>query len=174
MYRVRAPQGLRTRLGQPDMADLSGLHKLFQRPDRIFDRHLRIDPVLVVQVDVVDAQAPKGTLDRAAHVFRAPVERAAVRVAVAVEPVTELGRDGQGVPPPLDGLAEQNLAELRPVDVGGVEQRDTEVDRGIDDVLGLLLVIRACSRTKAHEAQSDCRNLGAVDPQPAGWCCCHR
>jgi hypothetical protein len=57
------------------VADLALGHQLGQCPDGVLDRRVRVDPVLVVQVDVVRAEPPQGAFDRGADVRRAAVER---------------------------------------------------------------------------------------------------
>ena len=47
---------VRRRLGQAEVADLAGLDELGHGADGLLDRHGRVDPVLVVEVEVVDAE----------------------------------------------------------------------------------------------------------------------
>ena len=56
MDRVRAPHGLRTRLGETDVADVAGLHELRDRADRLLDRDVREDASRPVDIDVVGAE----------------------------------------------------------------------------------------------------------------------
>jgi len=53
---VGAADGVDPGLGQADVADLALGDQLGQRPDGVLDRRVRVDPVLVVQVDAVGAQ----------------------------------------------------------------------------------------------------------------------
>ena len=57
--RVRAADRLGRRLRQPEEADLAGVDQLGHRADGLLDRHPGVDPVLVVEVDVVDGEAPQ-------------------------------------------------------------------------------------------------------------------
>jgi hypothetical protein len=54
------------------VANLPGLDELGHRADRLLDFGLLVDPVLVVEVDVVDAQALERRLARLPDVLRAP------------------------------------------------------------------------------------------------------
>jgi hypothetical protein len=54
---VCAPDRLRAGLGQADVAHLAGLDELRHRSHGVLDRGLRVDAVLVVEVDVIDAEA---------------------------------------------------------------------------------------------------------------------
>ena len=111
------------RLRQPEVADLALLHQLGHRADRVLDRHPPVDPVLVVQVDHVDAQPAQAGLRAGADVLGAAVDDH--RVATAGQ--RELGRQLHLVPPSGDRLADQLLVVPVPVDVGGVEEGDAEV-----------------------------------------------
>jgi hypothetical protein len=48
---LRAPDRLRRRLGEAQTANLSFLHQLGHRADRLLDRRLQVDAVLVVEID---------------------------------------------------------------------------------------------------------------------------
>jgi hypothetical protein len=56
VHRVRAADRLRRGLGEPEVADLALLDELRHRADRLLDRTVSVDAVLVVEVDVVDAE----------------------------------------------------------------------------------------------------------------------
>src|SRR5438874_9581680 len=51
MYLMRAPYGRGRRFRQSQIADLSRPHQFRHSANRFFDRHLRIDAMLVVQID---------------------------------------------------------------------------------------------------------------------------
>src|SRR5207248_6233479 len=54
---VGSPNRLRSRLGQTQEADLPGLHELSHGADGLLDGNRRVDPMLVVEVDMVEAKA---------------------------------------------------------------------------------------------------------------------
>ena len=56
MHLVRAANGLGRRLGQAEMAHLALAHEVRHRADRLFDRHLRIDAMLIIQIDDIDPE----------------------------------------------------------------------------------------------------------------------
>lgn len=76
--------------------------------------------MLVVEVDVVDAEPPKRFLAAPLHVGGV----AARAHAAFVEHDAELGRQHHPVPPVRDGSADELL--VRAVDVGRVEQRHAD------------------------------------------------
>jgi hypothetical protein len=57
-------------LGQAEVADLALGEQFGDGADGVLDRRARVDPVLVVQVDVVGAEALEGSLDGGADVPR--------------------------------------------------------------------------------------------------------
>ena len=71
---VRAADGVRAGLGEAEGADLALGDQLADRADGLLDRGVRVDPVLVVQVDVVGAEPLQRALDGRADVGRPAVE----------------------------------------------------------------------------------------------------
>ena len=61
---------------RPEVADLALLDELGHRPDGVLDRGAGVDAVLVVEVDVVGAEALQGGLAGRAHVVGAAVDAA--------------------------------------------------------------------------------------------------
>jgi hypothetical protein len=57
---VGAPDGVDADLGQPDVADVAGLHQIGDGADRVLDGRGRIEAGRPVDVDVVDAEAGQG------------------------------------------------------------------------------------------------------------------
>jgi hypothetical protein len=135
---VGAADGVHPRLGQADVADLALGDQLGQGADGVLDRGVGVDAVLVVQVDVVGAEPPQGAVDRGADVGRAAVEVAGA--AAGVGDHAELGRHHDLVAAAVDGAAEEFLVGVGPVDLGGVEQGNTEVEGSVDGADGLGVV----------------------------------
>jgi hypothetical protein len=63
VHGVSAPDCGGAGLGQADVADLALGDQLGQGADGVLDGGLRVDPVLVVQVDVVSAEPLQRPLD---------------------------------------------------------------------------------------------------------------
>ena len=91
--------GVGADFGQADMADIAGLDHVGDGADRVFDRHVRIEPGRAVDVDIVDAEPLQRIGDEVLQRGRAVVHavEAAGRIAqgagldadddlVAVEP----------------------------------------------------------------------------------------
>ena len=90
-----------------------------------------VGEVQLVQVDAVGAEPPQAVFARARLMYAA--RRAAL--ALLVDRSAELRRDQRLVAPRAERAAEELLAQRAAVDVGGVEQRDAGVERGVDDAL---------------------------------------
>ena len=106
-------------LGQADVADLALGDEFGEGADGVFDRRLRVDPVLVVEVDVVGAEPLERALDRGADVRRAAVEVAGA--AAGVRDDSELRRQHHVVAAALDRAADEFLVGEGSVDLGGVD-----------------------------------------------------
>jgi hypothetical protein len=74
MDRVGPANGRRRRLGDAEVGDLAGLDQLGRRPPGLLHRHRAVHPVLVVQVDMVDAESLQRGVAGAAHVLRPAVD----------------------------------------------------------------------------------------------------
>src|SRR4028118_1452239 len=132
----RAPPAARPRggLGDARGADLARLDQLPDRSPRLLHRHRGVDPVLVVEVDDVDAEPLQRGVARAAHVVGPAVDAAEGAVLAAL--VAELGGQHHLVAPAGDRLADEALVGEGPVHVGGVEVRDAEVEGARDGAVG--------------------------------------
>ena len=69
---VRAADRVGRGLAEADVAHLALLDELAHRADRLLDRNVGVDAVLVVEVDVIGAQPLQRAVDRAAHVLGEP------------------------------------------------------------------------------------------------------
>ncbi len=56
MHLFRAANGVRRRFGQAQMTHFAGLDQLGHRADGFFDGHAWIDAMLVIQIDMIDAE----------------------------------------------------------------------------------------------------------------------
>src|SRR3989442_355192 len=118
MHNVGAADRAGTGLGQPDVADFPRGDEFGQGADGVLDGRVRIDSVLVVQIDVVGAQPLQGTFDRDADVRRTAVEDAGA--APGVRDDAELCGQHYFVAAVLDGPSDQFLVGVGTVDLGGV------------------------------------------------------
>jgi hypothetical protein len=140
------------------VANLACLDQLGKRADRLLDRRLGVDAVLVVEVDVVGAEAPQGGLASLAHVLGATADAAGPGVA-GIDHDPELGRQHHLVAPPADRRADQLLVRVGAVDVRGVEEVDAQLQRPVDGRGGFVVVDWPVGIGHPHAAEPHRRDL---------------
>src|SRR6516225_9097826 len=124
-----ASDPVRPRLAQPEITHLALFDEPRHRADGLFDRHGGIDPVLVVEVDGVDAEPLQARLAGLRDVGRGAVDT----VGAARAPrLAELAGNNDAVTPVLQRPAEQLLVLAPAIPVRAVEMVDTEFDRAVD------------------------------------------
>jgi hypothetical protein len=155
---VRAPDRLHARLGKPEVLDLAFLDQLPDRAGDVFDRHVRVDAVLVEQIDRVDLEPLERALDGLFDVLRPAVEPPLLPLRVELE--AELGRDHNLFAHWRKSFANEFFVRERSVDLGRVEEADAALDGRADERNHLLLVTRwAVGEAHAHAAEADGRDF---------------
>ena len=152
VHGVRAADRLRRGLREPEVADLALLDQLLHRADRLLDRDGLVDAVLVVEVDVVDAEPRQRRVARAADVVGLAVD--AEEAAVLAALVAELGREHDLVAAAGDRAADELLVGERAVHVGRVEEGDAELERALDRGDRLALVGGPVELGHPHAAEA--------------------
>src|SRR2546425_7069671 len=150
---LRAPDGLGRRLRQPEKADLAALDEARHATHGVLDGHLRIDPVLVVEVDHVHAQALETRVAGFRDIGRAAVD--AIALPVRAPHLAQLGGHEYPVALAFDGAPEQLLVLAPAIHVRGVEMVDPEVESAVDDADAFLIVALAIGAGHGHEPEPD-------------------
>src|SRR4051812_29458645 len=88
MHRMGAADGRRRRLAEAEEARLPLLDQLRHRADRLLDRNLGVDPVLVTKIDRLDLEPPEARFAGRAYIVRSPAH--AAEAAVLASDVAEL------------------------------------------------------------------------------------
>jgi hypothetical protein len=153
---VRASNRCGGRFREPEKPHLPRRHEFAHRSDRLFDRHLRIDAVLVVQVDRLDPQPLQARLTGLTHVCGRAVD--AEEFAVRSTDVSELRREHDGFAAIRDRFADQLFVRPGPVHIGRIEKRDPEIDRTVDRSDRFRLVAVAVEFRHAHAAEAERRD----------------
>ena len=170
VHGVGPADGGRRGLGEPEVADLAGLHQLGHRADGLLDRDRLVDAVLVVEVDVVDAEPLQRGVAGRADVVGGAVD--ADHGAVGEPLVAELGGELDLVAPAGDRLADELLVGEGAVHVGGVEEGHAEVERPVDGVGAALLVGRAVELRHPHAAEAEgSETVREPSLSMSGWSC---
>ncbi len=120
--------------------DQAVVHQVVERADeRLSPGQRQVTEVQLVEVDVVGGQPAQRVGHRPAQVVRRGVLPGGLPGAL-VERVAELRGDHGLAAPPGERPAEHPLAVPGAVRVGGVEQRDAEVERAADRAYRLVVV----------------------------------
>src|SRR5208337_4507024 len=106
--------------GQTEVFDLTFLDELFDRASDIFNRHIRIDPVLIEQIDHSGLQPFERRVGNSPDALWPAVE-ALMRVSVFE---AELGCDHYLFPEWRKGLANEFLVRERTVALSGIKKCD--------------------------------------------------
>ena len=144
-------------LRQAEVAHLALPDEVGDGAGDVLDRHGRIDPVLIEEVDMVGLEPLERAFHRLADVRRAAVEAGALLAVVEAE--AELGGDGHLVAAAGERAAEQLLVLEGAIDLGGVEEGAAEFDGAMQRGDRLGFVRRAVGLAHAHAAEADRRDL---------------
>ncbi|GAA1728738.1 hypothetical protein GCM10009809_25410 [Isoptericola hypogeus] len=147
------------------MAYLALRDQLADRAGDVLDGHVGVDAVLVEQVDPVGAQSPQRRVRDASDLLGPAVEAA----LPALDVEAELRGDDDLVADGLERLAHELLVDVRAVDLGGVDEGHTAVDRPAQDGDHVVTVagVRAVGLGHAHGPEADRRDL---EPLSEGAC----
>ena len=119
---MRPPDRFRRGFGEAEVADLSLVLEARHFPDRIFDRNIGIDAVLIIEIDRLDPEPLEARLAGGADIFR--IAAHSEEFAIGPAHIGELGREKDLVAAAPDGSANELLVLERSVHVGGVEKGD--------------------------------------------------
>ncbi len=159
---MRLAQRRGRRFGEAEGAHLAGRDQLADGAGDILDRHVRVDAVLVEEVDVIGAEPLQRGVGDLLDVRGAAVEPgdAAHAGALLRDLETELRGDRHLVAHVLQRLADDDLVLVGPVDFGGVEERDADVDGLVQRGDGIRFRRAAIvDAGESHAAEPDGRDL---------------
>ena len=134
------------------MQNLALSDQLFDRTGDVFDWNVRIDSMLVQQIDAVGAEAPERAIDGSLDVLGAAVQT----TSAAFNVEAELRRDPDAVANRRERFPDKLLARVRPVHFGGIEERDASL-MGFAQESNALASVRGRSvvGADAHRTRSD-------------------
>src|ERR1700674_1447688 len=130
MHRMRAADRLARGFREAEIADLALADERRHGADRLHDRRARVHPVLVIEVDDLDAEAAKASLAAAPHIVRRTLHAHEASIGLAQD--AELGREHDLASAAGDGLADKLLVVPLPVDISGVQEADAELDGAME------------------------------------------
>ena len=133
---MRAAHRLQAGFGQTVLEHLALRRQGLHGPGHVFDGHLRIDAMLVKQVDAVSAQPSQLGVHHLPDVFGPAVQSTTSLPGLRIDVKAELGGHDDPTANALQGLAEDFLRHEGAIDLGGVEQRDAQIHRPADEGYG--------------------------------------
>src|SRR6266478_5791645 len=144
------------RFGQTEEAYFAFTHEIADGPGDILHRHGPVYPMLVEQIDVIDAEPEKRCVGDLTDVF-GPTIGSADRAPRKVH--TKFRRDNGVVPAPLERPTEEFLVGIGAIGLRSVEEVDTEINCAVDRGDRLRLVRVAVVVAHSHAAEPDGRDL---------------
>src|SRR6266567_4618453 len=154
MHRMRASDTIGAGFGQSEITQLAGANQLRHRAYGFFDRRLRIDPMLIIEIDAINAEPAQARFAGLLHILRFPVNPAKTwRIRVAQD--SELCRDNNAMAFAANSASEKLLIRVRTINVGGIEESNPKVDCAIDGGERFRIVVMAIKFRHAHTAESD-------------------
>ena len=125
---MRAANRLHAGFRQAEVLDLAFLNQVLHCSGDVFDRHVRVDTMLIEQIDRIDLEPLERSLGDFFDVLRAGYPgRSACARRVELEP--ELRRDHHLIADGSERLADEFFVGERSVDFGGIEKGDAAFDR---------------------------------------------
>src|SRR5262245_40991904 len=152
MHRVRAPNCLWPRFAEPEITHLAGLDQIAHRADSILNRHIHVDPMLIVQIDAIDAESLQGSITSFANILRPAVYRTRSWIGRAALNA-KLRRDYYRVAQRPEHLPNQLLVLERPIRIGRIKEVDAELKSAIERRNRLGLIRSSVELGHAHAAQ---------------------
>ena len=121
------------------MPDLPDVAHLLERAERILHRHLGIHGVQLVEIDPLQPQPLQAPVNTLLQILRPPV-RHPLPGAWPGKPA--LGRDDDSFRVRMQRFSDQELARLRPVGIGGIDQVHVQLDRAFENSACLIPIFR--------------------------------
>src|SRR5439155_11615993 len=124
LHSMCATNGLYPGFRKPKVPDLASLYQLPHRAGDIFNRHLRINTVLIEQIDHIRFEPLQRSVGNFLDVFWATIQLAPPRIAGRSRFEPELGRDHHLLAKRSQRFAHKFLVRERAINFGGIEKCD--------------------------------------------------
>src|SRR5579863_4814375 len=166
---VRATYRLHSRFGKTEVLDLACLNQFLHRAGHVFDRHVRVNPVLIEQVDCLYLEPRERAFDSLLDVLRPAIQARRAphppRIKIGTQVETKLGGDHNFPKERSEGFAHKLFVQERAVHLGGVEECDATFHGGTEKRGHLLLVFgRTVRKAHSHAAEPESRYFQAAIP----------
>src|SRR6266702_5963159 len=142
------------------MLDLTLGDQVLDGTGNIFDRHLRIDTMLVEEINAVSPQPRQTGIRYGLDVLGSAIGSHAAFAGLHVNVKAELGCDSYLIANRCQRLSDKLLVDPGAINLSRVEQCHATVVSGANELNHLLLVgRRSISGAHAHASKSECRYL---------------
>ena len=148
------------------MLDLTLPDQLLHRAGNVFDRHVRIDAVLIEEIDDLGLEPLERGFGDLPDMLRPAI--GATLPALQIEFEAELCCDHDLLADGRKSFAQKLFVLVRAIGLGSVKERDATLEGRPDQCDRLLLVgSGAVAIAQSHAAEADGRDLQATAPQRA-------
>src|ERR1700733_1769437 len=131
-----------------------------QRAHRLLNRSIRIDAMLIIEINVIDAQPPQTSVARFLHIIRLAIDTANIGVRrIADNP--KLRGQHNLIAFALDRASDELFILVRSIDIGGVEKVDAQFERPMNSRNRLGVIASRVKLRHTHAAQTDGGNFEA-------------
>jgi hypothetical protein len=124
---MRTAQGIEPHLAETPVQDLAFHHQVLDGPSHVLNGNLRIDPVLVQEIDAIGPQAFQHSLDGLLDVGRSAVEPRTTHAGFKINVPAKLGGDHDLVTERGHAFTEYPFHLMRPISLGRVVEGDATV-----------------------------------------------
>src|ERR1039458_9118126 len=153
----------RCRLRKAEVTNLAGPDQSTHCPDGFFDRHIGIYTMLVIEVDLLDAETLQTCIATLADIFGPAVHTE--KRTLCITDIPKLGRQNHLVSAALDRPTHEFFVVPASIHVGGVEEVDAKIERPMYGGDGFLVVARAVEFRHSHAAQAERRDGQSLGSQ---------
>ena len=162
LHRVCPPDRLGAGFRQAEVAHLALPDEVLDGAGNVFHRHLGIDPVLVVEVDVIGAKPLQAALDRLADLSRLAVGVATMLASLLIDIPAEFGGNDDLVAHAGEGFPDHLLVGPRAVGLGGIEEVHAALEGCVQQRDHFWPVGNVASLAVAHGAERQRRDFEAL------------
>jgi len=126
---VRAADGLRASFGHPKVLHLALQNQILHRARHIFNRHVRVNAMLIEQINDIHFEPLERAFDGLFDVRRLAVQARRTRPVIAAAQIeAEFRGDDYLLAKWREGFAHEFLVGERAINLGCVEERDARFD----------------------------------------------
>ena len=134
------------------MTDLSSFLRPNQRADRLFNRNIPVQPVQIIEIDMIGIQPLQGAVECSCDCVGMPVQAAFAVVDIE----HAFARQCKLVAPVADIFCQQGFVFSETIERGGVEHINAQIESVVQQLSGLFFGrCNAIGMVEIHASQHD-------------------